>query len=125
AFALEQFDVVLVLAPAAAEDLDGDHAAGLGIVGPKHAAEAAGGDLVKEPVAAQEIAVEVALAELLRLPGGEEALALQGVQEGIEFPALLPQFIPGFLDLHLGYEAQLEELLRRGGRINIGHGNVC
>ena len=64
----EQVDALLVLAPAAAQHLDGDDAAAPRVLGPEDAAEAARGHLVQHPVAAQEIAVLVAPEEFAALP---------------------------------------------------------
>src|SRR6202011_4748992 len=45
ALSLKQVDALLVLAPAAAQDLDGHDALGFGVFRPKNAAETAGRDL--------------------------------------------------------------------------------
>src|SRR5207245_6939099 len=70
ALALEQVDAVLVVAPLAAQYLDGDHDTCLRVVGAVDAAETARGDLVQDAVAAEEVALEVALEQLAALPRG-------------------------------------------------------
>ena len=70
AFAHEQVDLLLVLRPLVAQHLDRDDLPGARVVAAVHAAEAAGRDLVQQPVAAEEVAVGVALEELVRLCHG-------------------------------------------------------
>ena len=79
--ALEQVDALLVVAPAAAEHLDGDDAAGGVVLAAEDAAETPRLNLVQQAVAAQDEAVAVALDDLAGLPGGDDALALQEQQE--------------------------------------------
>ncbi len=56
--------------------LDRDHLPGPGVVAAVHAAEAARRDLVEDAVAAEEVPVEVALDQFVRLPGREVLLPL-------------------------------------------------
>ena len=73
-----------VLAPAAAEHLDGHDLPGPRVVAAEHPAETAGRDPVQQPVAAQEVAVGVALEELGGLEGGEEVKAVVQLMPNIE-----------------------------------------
>src|SRR5260370_9545291 len=93
-FPLEELDPLRVVGPTAPQNLDGDDAAGFGILGPENPAETAGGDLVENLISAQVKAVGVSLDQLLALPGGQVALALREAQEQIQIPAPFPEFHP-------------------------------
>ena len=97
AFALEQFNVGGVFAPAPPQHFDGHHPPGLRIIGPVYPSEAAGRDLVEEPVAAKQETVAVAFAELVDLQSGQEALAFQMAKQRI---AVRSRFAAGGEILH-------------------------
>ena len=77
AFALEQLDRVRIFAPALAQHFNGNDLAGVRIFGPENAAKAAGSNLVKHPVAAQEVTVLLTFEKFVALPRGEVAFALE------------------------------------------------
>src|SRR5262249_34680328 len=81
AFTDEQLDLLRVLAPAPPQRLDGHEAAWSGIGSREDPAEGPRGDLVQDAVATQEVAVGIALEELLALPRRQLSLALEGHQE--------------------------------------------
>ena len=90
AFALEQLDAVLVIGPLAPQHLDGDDAAVVGIVGAEDTAEAAGGDFVQQPIAADEVAVGFSLGELAALEGRQIAFALEYFEQRLGRAAAWP-----------------------------------
>ena len=98
-FALEQFDSILVVAPAAAQDFDGHDAPRLRIVGTVDSAKAARGDLVKDAIAADDQAVGVAFDKFLRLKGGQVAFAFERKHERQGLAAALADLVPTFLKL--------------------------
>ena len=95
----------LVLAPAAAEDLDGDDAARARVVGAVDPAEAPRRDLVEDAVAAQEVAVGVALEELRGLEVGQVALAFEDAHEvdqvGRDLAVLVAHLVDRLVELGL------------------------
>src|SRR5207237_1164622 len=84
-------------------------------------AEAARGDLVQDAVAAQEVAVAVALEELGAVQWRQVALALQKPEERLGV-AGLAQLVPRLLDLPLGHQPQPDRLLRQRARVKVRHG---
>jgi len=96
------------------------------IVGPKNTPETARGDLVEHAVAAQEVAVGIALEELQTLPGREIALAFHDPKEVFGIGIVAPDVFPAFLDLGIGQQPELECILGQGGCIEIRHeSSVC
>ena len=77
ALALEEFDFAGVLRPALAKHLDCNNLSRAGIVRSIDAAEAAGGNSIQQPVAAQKVAVRIALDEFGPLPRGQIPFTLQ------------------------------------------------
>jgi hypothetical protein len=77
ALAVEQFDLLRVLAPAPPEYLDCHDLARVWVIGAEDSAKAAGGNLVQQTISTQEIAVLFALEQLVALKRSEEALSLE------------------------------------------------
>jgi hypothetical protein len=75
-FSLEQLHLLLVHRPLIAEHLHRDDLPGSRVVPAVHAAETPRRNLVQDAVAAEEVAIEVALEQLVPLPGREVPLPL-------------------------------------------------
>src|SRR5205807_1926899 len=93
----------------------------LRVVGPIDPAEAAGGDLVEDAVAAEEVAVVVPLEELLALEGGQVALALQDAKERSGVAAALTELGPGLLDLFRAKQTKTDRAVGKGNSIRRVH----
>src|SRR5207247_7628640 len=109
----EQLDDVGTIRPAVPQDLDGHDAAGLRVVGPKDPAEASRGNLVQQPIAAQEEAVGIAFEEFAGLIGRDEALALADAAE-LLVGGGRPRVGEGVLRFVVRYQPQLDHQLGEG-----------
>jgi hypothetical protein len=109
----------------AAQHLYRHHLAGAGIVSPKDPAETPGGDLVQQTVTAEDEAVHVPLEDLVPLPGGEVALALQDAQEQRQVRVAAARLIVGVLQslpsLGLRDQPELEGQERERHCVQIVH----
>src|SRR5262249_47577770 len=81
ALTLEEGDLLVVLRPAVAKDLDGDTLARARVLSAEDAPEGAAGYSVEELVATQHVAVAIVLLEFAGLPLGDVALALGDAKE--------------------------------------------
>ncbi len=122
--AREQIDFVLVLAPLVAQHLDGNDAADGGIIAAIDAAEAARGDLVEDAIAAEEIAVLVALEQFVALERGEVAASLHEADKLVGLGIARAEFLPGLLDLARIEDSQANRRVGQRGRVVNGHGGV-
>ena len=120
-FALEQVDRSLLLAPATAQDFDGNDHAGIRIVRAEHATEAARLDSVEKTIAAQEVTVDVPLGELVRLPRRQKAFALQRAQELVGVDARLFHFDTDFAEHRFAEQTELNCLLGESIRVRSCH----
>ena len=119
-FALEEIDGVVVLAPALAEHLDGDHTPGLRIVRPEEPAEAARSDFVEEAVPSQKVPLLVSLEEFLSLVGCQVALAFHPPEERFGGRAWADRF-PAFFKLLIGHQPQSACQLGELRRVEVCH----
>src|SRR5262245_61994852 len=81
AFALEQLDAMSILGPFATKNFYGNNRSRAGIVGAEDPSETAGSDAIEYAVPTQEEPERVVLEQLVALPGGQVAFALEGTQQ--------------------------------------------
>ena len=119
AFAQKQVDLLLVHGPLVAEDLDRHDLPGPRVVPAEYPAEAPGRDFVEDAEAAKEVAVEVALAQLLPLPRRKVPLALQGPDHVLGRTLFVFQFIETLAHLLLGNQSELDRELPDSGSVEV------
>ena len=118
----EQVDPLRILGPVMTQDLDGHHPPGESVLRPEDPSEAPRGYFVKEIVAAEHKSLPVAFAEFADLPRRQVSLAHQNHEQKLGRSTLASQFCPGVLELRLGNQSDLEELLSGCVCIELCHG---